>query len=290
MKHRFLLDLTLHSEGEGTPAEGQEGASQAAETKAADGSGNAGNAALEGQPATDKSENDPEAEFEGLISGKYKEQYDRRVRSTIKKRVGEDKAVRETASKAQRLVSALSARYGLKDATIDDVLQAIDGDDNLYEDAAAKAGLSPEQFRALNSIQAERDSYKNELEQAKRHQLEEEFREKLEWEAASCKSLFPGFDFEREIQQNETFANCIRGGMDVTAAYKYAHMDEIISGGIKMGVEKGAAKTAEAVRSNVQRPVESASGTGAAVSVSRDYASMSDEEFAKLREAVKNGY
>ena len=72
--------------------------------------------AAEVQPQTTEAQIDPNAEFEKLIKGQYKEQYDSRVQDTIQKRL---KGTKETVDKYNALtptLEILANKYGV-DAT-----------------------------------------------------------------------------------------------------------------------------------------------------------------------------
>ncbi len=227
----------------------------------------------------------PDAEFDELVKGKYKDQYQKRVNSAINKRLKGSAKEQETG---QKIMNAVAMRYGLTDTDPDKLLQALESDQNLVDDAAAKAGLTPTQYRRMMALEQDKAARERQDEATHKEQLRNQFTQKLEAEAAECKKIFPGFELGKEMQ-NKEFADMLRAGIDITRAYKTVHMDEIMSGGMKMAMQKGTERVTAAVRQNAKRASEGGAGSSPAVSMTKDYSKMTDEEFKKFREAIKNG-
>lgn len=228
---------------------------------------------------------DPEADFDELIHGKYKDQYQKRVNSAINKRL---KGSSKDAETGKKIMSAVAMRYGMKDSDPEAILKALEDDKNLLDDAAAKAGLTPAQYKRMMELEQEKTARERQDERIRKEGLKEQYTRQINKQVAECKKLFPGFDIEKELQNRE-FSDLLKAGIDVTKAYKTVHMDEIMSGGMKMAMQKGTEKVAAAVRSNARRAEEGGSGSSPAVNISRDYGKMTDDEFRKFREKVKNG-
>lgn len=275
----YLLDIRQF-DGEGAGA-GAAGSSQA----------DAGaNAAGTSQPATDNGKDNLEAEFEALISGKYKEQFERRTQRALGKRMTTMQSDLQTAqTDAGRLKDALSARYGLKDATTDDILKAIEGDSSFLEEAAIKEGLSTENYRKMFEMQRRLAEVERNEEAAKRERFRNEYTAKLEKQEKTVKEQFPGFDLEKEYNENETFREMVKQGADLLKAYKFAHMDELLASGMAKAAQKGSERTLNAVRRNLSRPSEAGTRGQAAASVGIDWNSMSSEDFRKYQEKILTG-
>lgn len=238
-------------------------------------------------PGTDTSDDagDPNADFDELIKGKYREQYQNRVNSAINKRL---KGNAKEAETGKKIMNAVAMRYGLTDADPDALLDAIESDKNLFDDAAAKAGLSPTQYKRMMELEQEKATRDRQTEQRRKEELKEQYSQQINKQAAECKKLFPNFDIGKELQ-NKEFADLLRAGIDVTKAFRTVHMDEIMSGGMKMAMQRGTEKVAAAVRQNARRATEGGAGNNPAVSLKVDYGKMTDDEFQKYVEQVKNG-
>lgn len=280
IKGLFEFDPQLFDEGGAPSGEG-------GEVKGAAMDGSYDNPGGMDAPGSDASDDvgDPDADFDELIKGKYREQYQNRVNSAINKRL---KGNAKEAETGKKIMNAVAMRYGLTDADPDALLNAIESDKNLFDDAAAKAGLSPTQYKRMMELEQEKATRDRQTEQRRKEELKEQYSQQINKQAAECKKLFPNFDIGKELQ-NKEFADLLRAGIDVTKAFRTVHMDEIMSGGMKMAMQRGTEKVAAAVRQNARRATEGGAGNSPAVSLKVDYGKMTDDEFQKYVEQVKNG-
>ena len=90
---------------------------------------------------------DIDAEFEELIKGKYKQQFDGRVHSIMQNRFKNAQDAKDVAAKWQGATAALAAMYGIDGTDPDALKDAIENDDGLFSAQAEAQGLTPEQFR-----------------------------------------------------------------------------------------------------------------------------------------------
>lgn len=277
---RFLLDLHLFDgEGEGEASEIGESQAETAEGIA------------EGQVAAGTGEmetEDLDKEFETLIKGKYKDQYKARQQKAVQSRMRGHEAEMAELESANKLRDALSVRYGMQDASSDELLAAINKDDSFLEAAAAKEGLSPAQFRKMSEMQQRAMAAERKANEAEKAQIRANINAKLQKECDECAQLFPDFNFEAECQ-NEKFKDLVQKGIDITSAYKHVHMDEIMADGMAMAAHRGAQATANAVKANLGRPVEAGARNGAAAAFAVDFNKMSSEEFREYTEKVMSG-
>lgn len=80
----------------------------------------------------------------------------------------------------------------------------------------------------------------------------------------AVRQMFPGFDFETELA-NDNFAGLLSKGIDVMTAYKVCHFDDIQAGTIEAAVHDTQRRVTEDIKARGTRPVENAAGTPAAV-------------------------
>ena len=71
------------------------------------------------------SEKEKTAEFEALISGRYKKQFAARVQKIIDRRLKEVKRQRENSQTNERIVEALMNRFGIRDGNIEKLERVI---------------------------------------------------------------------------------------------------------------------------------------------------------------------
>lgn len=128
----------------------------------------------EGAPAAEvqkeTTETDPNAEFEKLIKGQYKEQYDARVQDTIQRRL---KGTRETVEKYNALtptLEMLAKKYGVDASDIDALNKAIQDDDAYYEAEALEKGVSVQQLKALRKMERENEHLRKQMQEQQRQE------------------------------------------------------------------------------------------------------------------------
>ena len=285
MKNIILLNLRqFDGEGEGTESTGAQ-----AETDTRTQESDSSQVAAEKSESEPTSEEDLEKEFDALIKGKYKEQFNARQQKAIKSRFQESEATKAELQAAAKLKDTIALRYGLENASTDDIIAAVQKDESFLEEAAAKAGLSTEQYRSLATMQQRAVNAERALEEEHKAKLREDFSRKLQNDISACQKVFPDFDFETECAENEQFKQLVKSGVDMTKAYKFVHMDELMADGMAMAAHKGAENTAKAVKNNLRRPNEAGASGQAAVTIAVDFSKMSDEEFRTYQEKLMAG-
>lgn len=255
MSEQFKTDLRLFDEGAPSSAE----------------SGNSGNeqvAPAAGEAHTDPAagdqaetlKEDPEAEFEALIKGKYKKQFGDRASKIVERRLKESQ---KTQQEYSALLDKLYMRYGVTDA--ESLSKAMDSDKAYIEEQAVAAGMSAEQFVRARKLELENEKFR----QAQQAQQEKAHRDQVfaEWmrQGENVKKIFPAFDFETEIA-DDNFTGLLSKGLDVLTAYKVCHFDEIQTGTIQAAVADTQKRVTEDIMARGKRPVENAAGAQAAVS------------------------
>lgn len=285
MKNKILLNLRqFDGEGDGTESTGTQ-----AETDTRTQESDSSQVAAEKSESEPTSEEDLEKEFDTLIKGKYKEQFNARQQKAIKSRFQESEATKAELQAAAKLKDTIALRYGLENASTDDIIAAVQKDESFLEEAAAKAGLSTAQYRSLATMQQRAVNAERALEEEHKAKLREDFSRKLQNDISACQKVFPDFDFETECAENEQFKELVKSGVDMTKAYKFVHMDELMADGMAMAAHKGAENTAKAVKNNLRRPNEAGASGQAAVTIAVDFSKMSDEEFRTYQEKLMAG-
>lgn len=233
-----------------------------------------GNPATDGAPAAEVQNPtkqptavDLNAEFDALIKGKFKDQYNARVSDTIQKRL---KGTSEAAEKYKVLTPALeewAERYGVDASDTEGLLNAILDDDLLYEDESYETGIPIPKLKEIKKDKRENAAlrrWKQEMEQQRERQQAGQ-RQYETWlkQAEAAKLRYPNLDLDTEIQ-NEQFLDLLRSNVGVEAAYKVIHMDDIVSGAMAAAVQTAADKVSKSVAANGARPNENGSGQGPA--------------------------
>lgn len=221
---------------------------------------------------------DMDAEFEGLIKGDYKEQFDKRVGSIVQKRLKSTKDIVDRYNKAQPVFETLAKKYHVTDASdIESIAKAMDEDSAYIEEEAIERGVSVEQMREIRKMERENKALKAEMEA---RDIEEKAKKQYaQWfeQAEETKKYFPSFSIEKELQSDE-FRRLLNAGVDVKTAFQVLHQDEIIPTMMQFTAQKTAQKTAAAVRANGLRPSENGSSSQAATTSKIDVSSLTKEQ------------
>jgi hypothetical protein len=239
----------------------------------------------------------PEEDFDTLIKGKYKEQYQANVDAIINKRFKNAKANEEklkaneaTMAKLQPLFNAMAAKYGIKADDIDAIIEAADKDNSNYEQAAYDNGYgdTAEYRRAV-----ERDEELNRLRAAEKERVEaaeqdRQRRELLEgWlaESEEFKKEVEGFDFKSEWDGSDRFRYLVNSGFKVKEAYMAVHAAEYA----KAAADKAQKDILAEIRANKTRPTESSANPQAAIRVKKSVKDMSLEDTERIIQEAKRG-
>ena len=226
----------------------------------------AGEKEAETQASTDR-----KAEFESLIKGDFKDEFDKRVQKIVKSRFKETRGLQEQLDKAQPVLNMLLSKYGAKD--LDGLTKAIEEDNSFYEDEAFKRGMTVAQLKEVKRIEQENQRIKAELSQ--RAEEEQKQQKIAEWvkQGDELKALYPNFDLNAEFE-NKDFADLLLKGIDVKTAYQVMHQDEIMSGIAQNAVKEAQKATVESIKANTARPVENAAGHASSVVTKPDVHSL----------------
>ena len=210
--------------------------------------------------------------FQELIEGEYKDQYTEAFQSAFNSRFKAMKGM-ETALEAQKpIIDMLMQRHGIADGDISKLAKAIEQDDGYWEAAADEAGLTVEQYKAMQKLERENAELKK---IRQRQQGQEMAQQKLnQWyaEAEQVKQTYPAFDFRAETQ-NRDFMGLLRSGLNVQQAYELVHMDEIKEAAARTAAETTGRQMTANIKAKASRPRENGTSTQSAAPIRKDKAS-----------------
>ncbi len=289
--NKFIINLQLFADGAGET--GSDAAVQtegvkdsAAEVKyGIQKSEEASVAEVQAQPQ----EIDRDAEFEKLIKGDYKEQYDARMQKTIQSRL---KSSKETVDKYNSLtptLELLAKKYGVADATdIDALNKAIQADDTLFEDEAMKNDMTVEQYKQFRDMRLENEQLKQRMQEQERQEKGRQLYQTWMQQAEQVKQIYPSFDLQTEMK-NPTFMDLLGSHIDVKTAYEVLHNDEIISGAMKYTADKVRGDMARSLAANSALPKENGTGSRSAAVVKNDVTKLTDKDIDEVMRRVARG-
>lgn len=226
--------------------------------------------------------------YEDLIkSDDYKEEHKAYMTKAIGDRLKKYKGIEESLGKHKELLDIVANKYGVSpdDENFLDVLQQkIDADDSYYEQYAMEHDMSTEDARKIVTMErkvAQIDAQKAEMER------QEQMRQQLmllHQNAEKTKARFPQFDLETEMQDERFRKLCAVNNGDTTAAYMACHWNEVIPAQVQMASRQIQAQTAQAVASNMARPIENGLSSSAPSVVQQDFSKMNLQQLRQYAE------
>ncbi len=284
---KIRLDLRLF-EGEGGDGAGVSvDAGQSAEQMGENVQNTTGSAVAEDVP--DEPERTPEerrADYE-KFKEKYRDLYGADVKEHISRRFKDEHQLHKQLESYVPLMSLLGMRYGIENADVEKVMQAIEADNSFWEEQAMKENMTVDQVKHMRKLEAENRQILEAGQRAQQIRQRDETYARWDREAEVCKQVFPKFDMETECD-NPQFIKLLGAGFDITSAYKAVHFDEITQGIVTQTEKNTKKKVADNIRSGSSRPAENGA-SGPANTTKMNAWNLSDEEFHKVLERVKRG-
>ena len=227
---------------------------------------------------------DRNAEFDKLIKGEFKDLYDAKIQDTIQKRL---KGTRETVEKYEKLapmLEMLSKKYGVDASDIDSLNKAIEDDDSYYEQEAMEKGIPVEHLKEIRKMQKQNAELNEQLKRRNAHE------QMSAWmgQAEQLKSIYPSFNFETEIGNNQ-FAQLLRAGVDVRTAFEVVHKDEIMPAAMQYTAKTVEQKLTNKIIANGARPTENGMNSQSAAVVKSDVSQLSKADRQEIIRRVQRG-
>lgn len=237
-------------------------------------------------------EPDPNAEFEKLIKGQYKKQYDDRVQETIRSRLkGKDTQIAELTNKQNALnpiLDVLAKKHGVDAGDIAGLLKAIEADDSYFEQEAMDKGMSVKQLKEIRKIEQENADLRKQMREQQTKQNADQLYAKWMNQAEEAKKVYPGLDLKTEINDPE-FLKLLKSNVDVRTAYEVRHKDEIIPAAMQFAAKTVESKLANKIASGVSRPAENGANPGSAAVVKSDVSQLSKADRQEIIRRVARG-
>lgn len=269
------FDMNLHLfDGEGAAGAGAEGAG-----------GTEGTAGMEGAEGGGEPQRDFDAEFQELIQGEYKKQYDAAMREAAKESRKQGKKTEGELADARELLSLVGERYGQDGTNLAALREALLADKGYLEEEAMEKGISIDQLSEMKRMERENKVVKEQLLAAKRQQ---EFEQKFSgWmqEAEALSDTYPELDLMAEFEDPQ-FIRMLDAGVSVKTAYQAKYFDDMMQGIVQHTARTAEKKVMDSVRANGARPREAGASGGGAGDRKIDPAKMTAKERQELAERV----
>lgn len=279
------INLQLFAEGSGTDGDGTSGVTEGASLPSSDGV-----TSTEGADTANQQEvvEDLNADFEALIKGKYKEQYNSRVQDTVQKRL---KGTKETVDRYNSLaptLEMLSKKYGVDANDIEALNHAIEEDDSYYEDEAMEKGITVEQLKSVRKLERENAQLKRQMDEVRMRENADRITAEWEKQGESLKAIYPQFDMRSEVA-NPKFAQLLQCGIDVKTAYEVVHKDELNMEAIQYATQHAKQQVTNDIIANGMRPTENGLASQSATVVKSSVSQLTREQREDLARRARNG-
>ena len=223
-------------------------------------------------------ESEKEAEFEKLISGKYKKEFGKKVSKIISRRLKEVKEMREENEKNAQIVKMLMEKYDIADADTQKLERMIKTDMNKTDN------LNQRNTELIKRLIAENTYLKRNREAEIRAMRERAQAQKLRAQVEETKKTYNDFDLEKEIK-NPEFARLLSVGVSVKNAYEVTNIDKILD---KKGRD-AQREVVNSIRAKGVRPVENGSSPTSGVILSSDISKLTKKQRAELAKRAAKG-
>lgn len=226
--------------------------------------------------------------FKDLIKGEYKDLYDEEVQTILKRRLKDEKGLKEQVSQMQPIIDMLNQKYQVQGGDMAKLMEAIEGDEVYWADAAEEAGMTVDQYKKFQKLQREnaqllREQQVRQGQEAANAQMQAWYQE-----AEALKASYPSFDLATEAQ-NPQFLSMLKSGVPVQHAYEVIHLAEV-----KAAERQTAAKATEQqvtanVRARGSRPSENGTASQGAFTIKNDPSKWSKKDRAEVVRQVQRG-
>lgn len=246
-------------------------------------------AAAAGETNTSDTLEARKAEFDRMIKGDYADIYQEYTQDIAKSRVKNAKALSETIERQNPIMSLLAQKYGVKDSSdVDGIMKALEADSSFFEEAAAKEGLTVEQYKRMQQLERENAQLKATKESSERQRQADQVYAGWMQEAEQLKGTYPGFDLQTELKSPQ-FQKMLGAGVGLKAAFEAMHHDEIMAGAMQHTARTISKKIADGVASRQNRPVENGLSSQASANVKSDVSKLTRADRAEVARRAARG-
>lgn len=219
-----------------------------------------------------------------IKSDDYKEEHKAYMDKAIGDRLKKYKGMEDNMSKQKALLDTVAQKYGINvdsENYLQELTEKIEADDSYYENYAMEHDISAEEARRIVTMERKVARIEAQEAEAKRQEQARQHVMLLRQNAEKTKAQFPGFDLDTEMQNEKFRRLCAVNNGDTTAAYMACHWNDILPATVQMASQRIQAQTANAVASNMARPVENGMSSTAPSVVQNDFKGMSLQDLRK---------
>ena len=226
--------------------------------------------------------------FDEMIDGEYKDIYAEKFQQAFNRRFKETKGMEQTIANQKPIMDILMQRYKIADGDVAKLQAAIEQDDRYWEEGAEEAGLTVEQYKAMQKLERENAELKLIRQKQQGEQMAQQKLNQWYAEGEKLKSLYPSFDFRAEAG-NRDFMGLLKSGLGVQQAYELVHMEEIKAAAAKTAAQTAGEQMKARIQSKASRPSENGTSSQSAVITKSDVHSLSRADRAEIARRAQRG-
>lgn len=246
------------------------------------------------EKAKDTSEEDRKAQFDKFIK-ENKDLFVEKFNDTYNKRHKADRKAQEDLTRQLNAVSpivhTLMEKYNVTD--VEELANALDNDQNLWEQEAYEAGMSTEQYNEIRKLKAEKEHKEAIIRQYEAQRNTEMQYNAWIQEADVLKVKYPDFDLETELQ-NPEFRSLIttKNGdyaIPMEKAYELIHMNDILNNATIKAKDEVKKQVTDDIRARGARPSENGIRANNGVVYKSDVSKLTKRDRAEIVRKVAKG-
>lgn len=226
--------------------------------------------------------------FRDLVRGEYKDVYDEEVQRIVKRRLKEEKELKDKLGQMQPIIDIMAQKYQIGDNDLSKLVQAIENDDATWSDAAEEAGMTVEQYKQFLRLRLENDRL---VEQEQIRQGREAANRKMQalyQQAEEMKTAYPSFDLAEEAR-NPQFLSMVQANVPVRHAYEVIHLDAIKAAERQLTARATEQQVTANVRARGARPTENGTASQGGFTIKSDPSKWSKKDRAEVVRKVQRG-
>lgn len=227
--------------------------------------------------------------FEDLIAGRYKADYEKRVKAAVNERL---KGTKKTIQRFTPIMDVLGQRYGMDTADMEKVdfealAQKLTEDKSFYEQEALERGIPVEELTERKRLELENTALRRTNAQALEEQRNREGFERLRQQFEEVRATYPGADLGMELE-NENFGRLVANGVPARTAYEVIHMQELDQIKARAAAQVATQQAVASIQANGLRPQEGGTGTNQ-TPITFDPTKLTRQQREDIRKRVRRG-
>nr|DAH79826.1 MAG TPA: hypothetical protein [Caudoviricetes sp.] len=231
-----------------------------------------------------------EETFESLIKGKYKTEYDQRVKKAVMERI---KGTKATISKFSPILDVLGQQYGIDVSDPDKIdydalTRRLTDDKRLYEAEAMEKGIPLETLMHTKQLERQNAALQRENAAAQGEMQRRAEFDRIVGQFAEVQAMYPQADLSQELA-NPDFGRLVSNGVPALTAYEVVHKAELAAARTRAVAQATQQQIVAGIQANGMRPPEGAANAGNGMPVQFDPRKLTKQQREEIRARVNRG-